>query len=52
MSCIKVCPTKFTFVKAKSRLIFSEFTRFFLQGLKPFKIHGNFKLESDPKIIT
>jgi hypothetical protein len=36
-------------VKIKSREIFSEFTRFFPQGLNPFKIHRRFEIESVPK---
>jgi hypothetical protein len=32
-------------VKIKSREIFSEFTRFFPQGLNPLKIHRRFKFE-------
>jgi hypothetical protein len=38
-----VCPTKYTFVKIKSRENFGEFIRFFPQGLNPFKIHRIFK---------
>jgi hypothetical protein len=30
---------------------FSEFTRFFPQGLNPFKIHGKLKLNSVPEFI-
>jgi hypothetical protein len=51
-SCIEEFPTKVTFVKIKSREIFSEFTRFFPQGLNAFKIQGRFKFESVPKFIT
>jgi hypothetical protein len=39
-------------VKIKSREIFSEFTRFFPQGLNPFKIRRIFKFESVPKFIS
>jgi hypothetical protein len=52
ISCMQVCPLKYTFVKIKSRKNFSEFTRFFPQGLDPFKIHESFKLESVPKFVT
>jgi hypothetical protein len=31
---------------------FSEFTRFFPQGLKPFKIHRKFKLNSFPEFMV
>jgi hypothetical protein len=44
-SCIQVCPTKFTFVKIRSRENFGEFIIFFTEGLDPFKIHRRFKFE-------
>jgi hypothetical protein len=34
------------------RWSFSEFPRFFPQGLNPFKIHIRFKLESVPEFIS
>jgi hypothetical protein len=52
ISCIQVCPTKFTFVKIKAKENFGEFLRFFPEGLNPFKIHRRFKFESVPKLIT
>jgi hypothetical protein len=42
-SYIHVCPTKFTFVKIKSRENFGEFITVFPKGLDPFKIHRRFK---------
>jgi hypothetical protein len=42
-SYIHVCPTKFNFVKIKSRGNFGEFIRFFPKVLVPFKIHSIFK---------
>jgi hypothetical protein len=38
-----VCPTKFSFVKIKSRENFGEFLRFLPEGLNLFKIHRIFK---------
>jgi hypothetical protein len=47
-----VCPTKFTFVKIKSKENFGEFLRFFPEGLNPFKIHIRFKFESTSKLYS
>jgi hypothetical protein len=52
ISCIQVCPTKFTVVKTKSIENFVEFLRFFPKGLNPIKIHRIFKFESVPTIIA
>jgi hypothetical protein len=49
---MEVSQYKFTLWKMMSRENFSEFTRFFPQGLNPFKLHGIFKLELDPKIYN
>jgi hypothetical protein len=40
---IEVFPTKFTFMKIKSRENFGEFIIFFSEGLNPFIIHRRFK---------
>jgi hypothetical protein len=47
-----VCLAQFTFMKIKSRENFGEFIIFSPQGFNPFQIHGTFKFESVPKILT
>jgi hypothetical protein len=52
ISCIQVCPTKFTFVKIKSKENFGEFLKFFIEGLNPLKFiqHSNLNLSKSYNI--
>jgi hypothetical protein len=49
---IQVSQSKFKVLKSMSRKNFHEFMRFFLKGLKPFKIQASFKLDLFLEIIT